>query len=355
MNPTQDGRPLTAGRTEQIALGVLVIGSLLLAYRMTRPLLLVVAAAAASASLLLGVFTSLLARFRGRSRLAATATVAGLLLCVLGPVGVLAAFGGRRIVVEVAALSSTLHSGNATLAERVLEHAGPLRPVAESALASIGKAAGFMPALAQAATRSLGLVGHAAVSVVVGLFLFAVALYYFLLRGGAWAARLMRLVPLPDDDVRLFFHRFRLTALGILVGNLGTAATQATVASIGYLVFGVPAPFLFGAATFVAALIPLVGPALVWLPLVAWTWISGHTAAAIGLFVYGLAVVSTVDNFVRPVLTRRGVPIHPLLLFLALFGGIASYGFSGVFWGPFVMVLAVTSVELWEELVARRG
>ncbi|MDB4966164.1 MAG: hypothetical protein JWN44_1853 [Myxococcales bacterium] len=342
------------GRTEKIALGVLVIGSVVLAYHMTKPLMLVVAAAAAAASLLANLFATFVTKLRGRKRLAALTSVAVILLALLGPVGTLLGFGGHRLASELLSLTSALRSDDNTALESFLARTGPLRPLVETGLDTIGaKAGGWLPTIAAAATRSLGVVGHAAATVLIGLFLFSVALYYFLLNGGDWAARAVRIVPLPDRDVRLFFHRFRQTALGILVGNFGTAATQATVATVGYLVCRAPAPLLFGAVTFVAALIPLVGPALIWLPLAGWLWVSGHTVAAIGLAIYGVAVISTIDNFVRPLLTKRGVPIHSLLLFLALFGGVATYGLTGIFWGPFVMVLAVTSVELWEDKVSQ--
>jgi predicted PurR-regulated permease PerM len=336
-------------RIERIALAAIVVASLFLAYRMTRPLLFSLAAAAAVASLCGGIFRRACRRLGGRQRLTAALMVVILFVGVLAPLLTLGAWLGRHVVTEAVEVVTTLRSGDAALIEQTLNKAGPLRSIAESALHAVEpKLAGWAPALAQSATRSLGAVGHVAARLAVGGFLFAVALYYFLLHGASWSKRLVSIVPLPPEDVRLFLTRFRQTAAGILIGNLGTAGTQALVATGGYLVCGAPAPLLFGALTFVAALIPLVGPALVWLPLAAWIGFAHSAVAGIGLAAYGVLVISTIDNFVRPLLTRRGLPLHPLLLFVAVFGGVATYGLAGVFWGPFVTALAVTSVELWE-------
>jgi predicted PurR-regulated permease PerM len=353
-NALANGRRWITPRVEVIALAALVLASLFLAYRMTRPLLFVLAAAAASSSLCSGLFRRLSRRLRGRRRLAAISMVIVLFVGVLGPVLTLGTWASRRVVLEAVDIVTTLRNGDTALIEQTLQRAGPLRPIAEPILRTVvPKLAGWAPSLAQAATHSLSVLGHAAVRLAVGGFLFAVAFYYFLLRGRSWANRMISIVPLPEEDVRLFLTRFRQTAAGILIGNVGTAATQALVATGGYLIFGAPAPLLFGAATFGAALIPLVGPALVWLPLAAWIGFGKSALAGVGLALFGALIISTVDNFIRPVLMRRGLPLHPLLLFIAVFGGIATYGFAGVFFGPFVMALAMTSIELWEERVNR--
>jgi predicted PurR-regulated permease PerM len=345
---TASSPPSSSSRGETIALAVLVVASLWLAYRLTRPLLLVLAAAAAAASLLTGPCARLTRRLRGRRRTGAAATVALLLLGILGPVIGLGGWAAHRLLGEAIEAIATLPAARPML-ERLAHHAGPLQPVVSSALGSLSpKLANWMPAVAQALSHSITVAGHAAVEIAIGLFLFALALYYFLLDGAAWAARLVTLVPLPDDDVRLFLTRFRQTAAGILIGNVGTAATQATVATIGYLIFGAPLPLFAGALTFLAALVPLVGPTLAWLPLAIYLGFTRGTVSGVGLGLYGLLVVSTVDNVVRPLLTGRVLPLHPLLLFVAVLGGITTGGAAGLFWGPFIMALAVTSVELWE-------
>jgi sporulation protein YlmC with PRC-barrel domain len=141
-------------------------------------------------------------------------------------------------------------------------------------------------------------------------------------------------------------------SLAVLVGNLGTAFAQAAAATLGYFIFGAPVPLIWGAATLFAALIPLVGPALVWVPMAIVVGVGHGWLRGAGLALYGLLVVSTVDNVVRPLLTKRGLQLHPLLVFVAVFGGMLAFGFVGLFVGPFVIALLITVLEVYERHVS---
>jgi predicted PurR-regulated permease PerM len=196
---------------------------------------------------------------------------------------------------------------------------------------------------------------RAALSIGVGLFLLAVALYYFFLDGHRWRERFVRLVPLPAEVTQTFFDRFHRVSVAVLVGNFGTALAQALAATLGYFLFGAPVPLVWGAATLFAALIPVVGPALVWLPVALAVGVDRGWLRGGGLALYGLVVISTIDNVVRPLLTKRGLQLHPLLVFIAVFGGVISFGLAGLFVGPLVIALVVSVLEVYERHVEGQG
>lgn len=98
--------------------------------------------------------------------------------------------------------------------------------------------------------------------------------------------------------------------------------------------------------TFALSLLPLIGASIVWIPVVAYLAVTGQTAAAVGLTVYGAVVVSGSDNVVRPLAMRRDARLNPALLVVGIFGGIAVFGFLGLFVGPVVLGLAKTVAEL---------
>jgi predicted PurR-regulated permease PerM len=75
----------------------------------------------------------------------------------------------------------------------------------------------------------------------------------------------------------------------------------------------------------------------------------------LGLAAYGVLVIGGIDNLLRPLLTRRGLRMHPFLTFIAIFGGVAAYGFKGLFLGPLVIALAVTVIDLYERRLRLRG
>ncbi len=126
----------------------------------------------------------------------------------------------------------------------------------------------------------------------------------------------------------------------VVFGLIGTALVQGMVAGIGYALFGVPSPVALGALTFVASFVP-AGPAVLWAGAAIWLAVGGKTTAAIGMAVYGFLLVSSIDNVLRPILISGGqVPIHFLVVFFGVLGGLASFGMLGLFLGP--VLLSVT-------------
>jgi predicted PurR-regulated permease PerM len=332
---------------------VLVLLAVLLliyfAYLTTRPVLLAIVIAAAVASLATRFFAWMVRRLRGRRRLAAGLSVLLLFVGVLAPFGFLGTIVVQRLVVEGTELAQGLEHGGPLSVERLAPRLGPLGPPLERATSELRpKLMAAGPHIASRLGAFVAMAGRAMLRIGIGLFLVAVALYYFFLDGHRWRERVVRLVPLPAADTRMFFDGFHRVSVAVLVGNLGTALTQAVAATLGYFIFGAPVPLIWGAATLFAALIPLVGPALVWVPVafvvgVQHGWLRGG-----GLALYGLLIVGTVDNVVRPLLTKRGLQLHPLLVFIGVFGGMLAFGFVGLFAGPLVVALMVTVLDVYE-------
>ena len=145
----------------------------------------------------------------------------------------------------------------------------------------------------------------------------------------------------------------RGTVVGVMLGIVGTAAAQGTVAMIGFLIAGVPAAMLLGFATFFLSMIP-VGPPLIWGGAAAWLYSEGQTGWAIFLVLYGLFVISSIDNFVKPILIARGAGMSILLIALGVLGGVLVFGFIGIFLGPVLLALGDMLLQRWlrEELHA---
>src|SRR5258705_2584 len=118
---------------------------------------------------------------------------------------------------------------------------GPLGPPAQRRASELRpKLVAAGPQIAGKLGAFAAALGKAALHIGIGLFLFAVALYYFFLDGTRWRDRAVRLVPLPSSDTRMFFERFHRVSVAVLVGNLGTALAQALAATLGYFLFGAP-------------------------------------------------------------------------------------------------------------------
>ena len=112
---------------------------------------------------------------------------------------------------------------------------------------------------------------------------------------------------------------------------------QGLLAGIGFLMFGVPSPLVWGTAVILAATVPLLGSPLAWMPACVYLAVQGSTGPALGLLVYSTVVVSGSDNVIKPLLLRGSARIHPLLGFLSIIGGVLAFGVFGFLIGPVVL------------------
>ena len=133
---------------------------------------------------------------------------------------------------------------------------------------------------------------------------------------------------------------------GVVYGLLGTAFAQAAVALVGFLIAGVPGAMLLAALTFILSLVPM-GPVLIWGGAAAWLYSNGQTGWAIFMIVYGIAIISSVDNFVKPILMSRAGNLSMLLVVLGVFGGAIAFGFIGLFVGPALLAVAWNLLKAW--------
>lgn len=136
------------------------------------------------------------------------------------------------------------------------------------------------------------------------------------------------------------------TVRGVMVGLLGTALAQGVVAVIGFTIAGVPAVPLLGVATAVLSVVP-VGPPLIWGGAAIWLFRQGELGWGLFMLVWGFALISTVDNVVKPLLISRGSHLPLLLVVLGVMGGVLAFGFVGIFVGPALLAVAFGLVKQW--------
>ncbi len=136
------------------------------------------------------------------------------------------------------------------------------------------------------------------------------------------------------------------TTRSVFISIVGTAAAQAIVAYIGFLIAGVPGAFLLGVGTFVLSVVPM-GPVLLWGGAAVWLYVQGEVGWAIFMLVWGAAVISSIDNFLKPLLIARGSTLSLALIFLGVIGGVLAFGFIGVILGPVLLALGVSLGRAW--------
>jgi predicted PurR-regulated permease PerM len=138
------------------------------------------------------------------------------------------------------------------------------------------------------------------------------------------------------------------TIVGVVYGILGTALAQGLVATVGFLIAGVPWPLLLGAVTFLFSLVP-VGPPLVWGAATIWLVNQNEIGWAIFMALWGFFGISGIDNIVKPLLISRGANLSFALVLLGVFGGVLAFGFIGVFLGPIFLAVGWGVGQWWLE------
>lgn len=183
-------------------------------------------------------------------------------------------------------------------------------------------------------------------NIIIQFTLMLVAFFLLLLDGKAMVNWIAAVAPLPDEQVHEILEGFRAVSVAVMLSSLGTAGVQSLCALAGYLVAGVPQPMFFTFLTFVIAFIPAVGAASVVIAVAGLMFLNGHNEAALGLALWGMLVVSTVDNLVKPWLLGDRMQINTGLIFFALVGGIAAFGPIGLVAGPLILSFFLAVVRL---------
>jgi predicted PurR-regulated permease PerM len=139
-----------------------------------------------------------------------------------------------------------------------------------------------------------------------------------------------------------------VAVIAVIMSTVITAAVQAVVALIGYLIARVPNALFFAGITFFVAFIPAVGAAVVCLAAALLLFVTGHAYMALFLALWGLLVVGLVDNLVKPLLIKAGMEMRGAVVFFALVGGIGTFGAVGLLIGPLVVALFLALLRMYK-------
>ncbi len=179
---------------------------------------------------------------------------------------------------------------------------------------------------------------------VLSVFVMLFATFYLFLDGKYLIHRLSDALPLKAEYKEGLFRKFSDVIFATVYGVIITAIIQGSIGALGLWIFGVKSPILWGIVMIIAAMIPFVGPAFIWFPAALAKIFAGDNFNGFGLLIYGLLVVSLVDNIIRPKIIGSRGGMHPVLVLLGVLGGLKAFGLVGIVFGP--LVLAITTVFL---------
>ncbi len=183
------------------------------------------------------------------------------------------------------------------------------------------------------------------------VLVFLLTLYFLLRDGPKFLQYIERAVPMEREDLVDVLGIIYRTVLAVVYGAIGTAIIQAIIAFIGYSIVRLEYALLWAVMTFVTAFIPPFGASLTWFPLALYTFFDKGTVWGIFLFLWGMLLVSSIDNFVRPLIIKKGVEIPYIVLFFSTIGGLIKFGFIGLFLGPIIFTTLFTLFKIYERRI----
>lgn len=197
--------------------------------------------------------------------------------------------------------------------------------------------------LTAAATSMVGVIANSFATVAVMYFV----LYFMLLNRRAMEAWFFTYLPLEDNHIALIGKELNSLVISNAAGIPATAFVQAILAVICYAFLGVDDLLFWFCATAIAAIIPLVGASLAYMPLAVLQYTSGHPTQAWVVLIFGIAVLGTVDNVVRLYIQKKWGDAHPLITIFGVIIGVNIFGFMGLIFGPILISLFILLVKIY--------
>jgi predicted PurR-regulated permease PerM len=180
----------------------------------------------------------------------------------------------------------------------------------------------------------------------------SVLIAFFFYRDGEGLVAQLRegMQRISGDSAQRLVDVVKTTVQSVVYGVIGTALAQGIVAGIGFAIAGAPAPMLLALLTFFLSFLPF-GPPIVWIGASIWLFAMGKTGWGIFMVLYGLLVISVVDNFIKPIIISRGSKLSFIVMFIGVLGGVGAFGFIGIFIGP---TLLAVGFSLAHEILEQR-
>jgi predicted PurR-regulated permease PerM len=230
---------------------------------------------------------------------------------------------------------------------------GALTPLVNKALKYLPQ---FKSVIYDAANQLISVLQYYLINIpnlVVNIVIIIFSTYYFLKHGKDLHNYFSELIPLPHKRFNQILQRFDDLSRGMIVGQLLVGVIQGVLAWIAFLLLGVPNPLLFGFLTVFISIIPLLGAAIVWAPIVIYLGVIGSTTGeywrAFVLLLYGSLVISTIDNVLKPKIVGSQAKIHPLIILIGVLGGIQLFGIPGILIGPIILAIFDLGIEIYKE------
>jgi predicted PurR-regulated permease PerM len=287
------------------------------------------------------------------SKLKRTTLAAVLSVLVIGLIVVVpATFVGHRLVLQ-AAKGAELIETNVKSGEwrRALAAQPRLAPIAEKIEQQIDLP-GTVKALVTWLSTTAGSIVKGSLVQVIGVCLTFYLLFFFLRDRRAALQSIRSLSPLSEAEMDRLFGRVRDTIFATVYGTLAVSSVQGLLGGLMFWWLGVSAPLLWGVMMALLAVVPMLGAFVIWIPAALLLALQGSWGKALILTLWGIIVVGTIDNLLRPILVGNRLKLHTVLAFISVVGGLMLFGSAGLILGPVALTITTVLLEIWPRRTA---
>jgi predicted PurR-regulated permease PerM len=339
-------------RLSLLFLLLLTAATLYLSFIIARPFLTPILTATLLAVAIYPLFTRMLQHVRNRTVAALLATVL-VLTALLLPTVLIA----NKLAHETKALYGWLNEQRsygggwteylASLADRPLSWVAARTGISQEQLreAALERLQSVSAALLNwAKSLAVNLTGT-----ILDTLIMLLTLFVLLRDGERIRDRIGSILPLEPHRYNQLVETISESVVANIYGVLAVSFAQGTLGAIGYSIAGLPSVMLWSVATALFSMIPLAGAAVVWGVAVIYLGATGQWGRALFMLVWGVGVISTADNIVRPLVLSGRVKLNMLLVFFSLLGGVRAFGIIGLFVGPIIVSVAMALLKILEE------
>jgi len=193
----------------------------------------------------------------------------------------------------------------------------------------------------------ISLIFKNAVVFIMNFVILCLTVFYFLKDGEAIAAFITKFLPFSDAHKKRLESRVKEMVVAAIYGGVAAGIAQGILGGIGFLIFGIPSPVFWGTAMAFFSFIPVFGSFLIWGTAVIFLILSGSLLKGIGLLLYGVLIISSIDNVIKAWVIGSRTNLHILIIFFSVLGGMMFFGFVGFILGPLITALCLSLLEIY--------
>jgi predicted PurR-regulated permease PerM len=196
-------------------------------------------------------------------------------------------------------------------------------------------------------TNNIAGVFSSILSTIFYFFLTFLSIFFFLKDSTHWKKAIKVMSPLSDADDQKIINKLSQAVNGIMRGYFFIVFIQGTLVGIGFALFGVPNPLLWAMVAMITAFVPTIGSGLVSVPAIIYLFSTGNITGAVGLLLWAVVMVATIDNLLNPIIVGARINLHPIIILFSVLGGISLFGPVGILVGPLTISLLYTLISIY--------